>query len=270
MRMQFLTSYFSQTVTDGHFSLAVTILTTMIIGGCLIILVENQHVKGEITSRYHNIMRPFYHKLALYAKFAQQCMFALEAVDNEGKRYKQILQDKTKELSRLAADAIISGKDTPYLKPKELNDICENINVLWYIFDRNPEMYSHLRFSNRILIDEVRSALVAYDRNLSKEKIDLYIFPKVSGNFYVKEWQPIDNIPYSYQFFEQKNDSCNQWLCGSFAIEICSLILIYLSDSFEEVWLFSVDFLVLLSIASFIVAIYKHFKLNKSLYILNF
>lgn len=33
--MQILTSYFSQTVTEGHSSLAITILTTMIIGGCL-------------------------------------------------------------------------------------------------------------------------------------------------------------------------------------------------------------------------------------------
>ena len=197
-------------------------------------------------------------------------MFAIEAVDDEGEKYKKILQEKTKELKRLAADAIISGKDTPYLKLYELDDICENINGIWYIFYRNPEIYSHLRFSNRILIDKVRNSLIAYDRSLSKENIDIYIFPKISGNFYVKEWQPIDNIPYSYQFFEQKNDSCNKWLCVSFAIEICSLILIYLSDSFEEVWLFSVDFLVLLSIASFIAAIYKHFKLNKSSYILKF
>ena len=99
--MQILTSYFSQTVTESHLSLAVTILTTMIIGGCLIILVENQHIKGEIASRYYNIMRPFYHKLALYAKFAQQCMFALSAIDEEGKRYKKLLQDKTIDIKKL-------------------------------------------------------------------------------------------------------------------------------------------------------------------------
>ena len=99
--MQILISYFSQTVTDSHLSTAVTILTTMIIGGCLIILVENQHIKGEIASRYYNIMRPFYHKLALYAKFAQKCMFALSAIDEEGKRYKKLLQDKTIDIKKL-------------------------------------------------------------------------------------------------------------------------------------------------------------------------
>ena len=99
--MQILTSYFSQTVTESHLSLAVTILTTMIIGGCLIILVENQHIRGERASRYYNIMRPFYHKLALYAKFAQQCLLALSAIDEEGKRYKKLLQDKTIDIKKL-------------------------------------------------------------------------------------------------------------------------------------------------------------------------
>ena len=107
--MQILTSYFSQTVTESHLSLAITILTTMIIGGCLIVLVENQHIKGEIASRYYSIMRPFYHKLALYAKFAQQCMLALSAIDDEGKRYKKLLQDKTKDINKVAYTAIITG-----------------------------------------------------------------------------------------------------------------------------------------------------------------
>lgn len=265
--MQILTSYFSQTVTEGHSSLAITILTTMIIGGCLIILVENQHIKGEIASRYNNIMRPFYHKLALYSKFAQQCMFALEAIDEEGKRYKKLLQDKTIDIKKLAFGAIMTGKDNPYLSAKELDSIC---NDIWYRFDRNCGMYSHLRFSNDHLIEDVRNSLVEYDRSLLNEPIDLHLFPKVSGDFFVKEWQPIDNIPYNYEYFNQKCRNCNLYLCRSFVIEISSLILIFFSESFNNVSLVSVDFLVLLSIVSFVFAIYKHFNLNNLLKILQF
>lgn len=260
--MQFLTSYFSQTVTESHFSLAITILTTMIIGGCLIIIVENQHIKGEITSRYYNIMRPFYHKLALFAKFAQQCMFALEAVDEEGKRYKKRLQDKMVRINKLAYEAIVTGKDFLLLDPKELETICEDINGIWYIFDRNYNMYSHLRFRGDSKMNEIRNSLIEYDRTLSKEIIDLHIFPNVSGEFYVKEWQPIDNIPFDYQFFNQKIKTCYLWMYGSFIIEIFSLILIYLSESFDAILLFSVDILVLLSISSFVIALCKYLKLN--------
>ena len=268
--MQILISYFSQTVTDSHLSTAVTILTTMIIGGCLIILVENQHIKGEIASRYYNIMRPFYHKLTLYAKFAQQCMFALSAIDDEGKRYKKLLQDKTIDIKRLALRAVMTGKDNPYLNAKELNSICNDINGIWYYFDRNYGMYSHLRFSNEFLIEEVRNSLIEYDRSLLNEPIDLHLFPKVSGDFFVKEWQPIDNVPGCYEYFNQKCRNCNLYLYGSFVIEISSLIIIFLSESFNNISLASVDFLVLSSIGSFVFAIYKHFKLNDLLKILKF
>lgn len=268
--MQILTSYFSQTVTASHLSLAVTILTTMIIGGCLIILVENQHIKGEIASRYYNIMRPFYHKLALYAKFAQQCMFALSAIDEEGKRYKKLLQDKTICIKKLAFGAVMTGKDNPNLNAKDLDSICNDINGIWYCFDRNYGMYSHLRFRNDLLIADVRNALIEYDRTLLNEPIDLHLFPKVSGDFFVREWQPIDNVPYNYEYFNQECRNCNLYLYGSFVIEIISLILIFYSDSFNNVSLASVDFLVLSSIGSFVFAIYKYFKLNNLLITLQF
>lgn len=267
--MQILTSYFSQTVTDSHLSTAVTILTTMIIGGCLIILVENQHIKGEIASRYYNIMRPFYHKLALYAKFAQQCMFALSAIDEEGKRYKKLLQDKTIDIKKIAFGAIMTGKDNPHLSAKELDSICNDINDIWYCFDRNNGI-SHLRFSNEFLIEEVRNSLIEYDRSLLNEPIDLHLFPKVSRDFFVKEWQPIDNIPYNFEYFNQNCRNCNLYLCRSFVIDIISLILIFFSESFNNVSLVSVDFLVLLSIVSFVFAINKHLNLNNLLNTLQF
>lgn len=268
--MQILTSYFSQTVTEGHSSLAITILTTMIIGGCLIILVENKHIKGEIVSRYNNIMRPFYHKLVLYSKFAQQCMFALEAVDDEGKQYQKLLKDKTRGIKKLALTAIMTGKDNLHLNAKDLNSICNDINGIWYCFDRNYGMYSHLRFSNNILIDEIRNSLIEYDRSFLNGKIDLQVFSNVSGMFYVKEWQPIDSVPYHYEYFNKECRNCNLYLCGSFVIEFTSLILVYFSDNFNDILLVSVDLLVVLSIGSFLLAIYKHFKLNELLNALQF
>ena len=59
-------------------------------------------------------------------------------------------------------------------------------------------------------------------------------------------------------------------LCSSFVIEIISLILIFFSESFNNVSLASVDFLVLLSIVSFVFAIYKHLNLNNLLNTLQF
>lgn len=68
-------TYSASEVSSDHLSMAITIVVTIIMGGCIIILVENQHIEGEIASRYHSIMRPFYHKLSLFAKLVQQFMF---------------------------------------------------------------------------------------------------------------------------------------------------------------------------------------------------
>ena len=164
----------------------------------------------------------------------------------------------------------MTGKDNPHLNAKELDSICNDINGIWYYFDRNYGMYSHLRFSNEFLIEEVRNSLIEYDRSLLNEPIDLHLFPKVSGDFFVKEWQPIDNIPCNFDYFNQNCRNCNLYLCSSFVIEIISLILIFFSESFNNVSLASVDFLVLLSIVSFVFAIYKHLNLNNLLNTLQF
>ena len=124
-------------------------------------------------------------------------------------------------------------------------------------------MYSHLKFSNKFLIEEVRKSLIEYDRSLLNEPIDLHLFPKVSGYFFVREWQPIDNVPYHYEYFNKECRNCNLYLCGSFVIEFTSLILIYFSDNFNDILLVSVDLLVVLSIGSFLLAIYKHFKITR-------
>ena len=102
-------SYWSQNINANHYSLAITILTTVIIGGCLILLVENQHTQGEVITRYYNVMRPFYHKLTLYAKFVQQCLFALVAIDEDGKRYKKKLKDLCFDLKAIANNSIGIG-----------------------------------------------------------------------------------------------------------------------------------------------------------------
>ena len=89
----------------------------------------------------------------------------------------------------------------------------------------------------------------------------------------------IGNIPVMYAKARNFLDSsllnkecrnCNLYLCGSFVIEFTSLILIYFSDNFNDILLVSVDLLVVLSIGSFLLAIYKHFKLNELLNALQF
>lgn len=68
----------------------------------LLYWLRNKHIKGEITSRYYNIMRPFNHKLALYAIFAQRYLLALGVADDVGKSYEKSLNKEAEDIVKLA------------------------------------------------------------------------------------------------------------------------------------------------------------------------
>lgn len=265
-----VSSYWFKNATVSHFSLAVTIITTVIIGGCVILLVENQHTQGEVMMRYHHVMRPFYHKLSLYAKFVRQCMFALHAIDKEGKDYKRKIDSLCGDLKAISFESIMTGKDVGYLEASLLDAICTNTNRLWYMFDRNYDMYKHLKFDNAFLIEEVKSSLLDYDRSFENENIDVHILPKVSGDFYVKEWQPIDNVPTRFEHFEKQCKVIEFWLYASFAIEVTSLILVFISESFEEMSLFAIDLIVIISVLMFVISLLKFIKIKTSIIKLQF
>ena len=265
--------YLSKEATASHFSLAVTILTTVIIGGCVILLVENQHTQGEVLMRYHHVMRPFYHKLTLYAKFVQQCLFALCTIDKEdeaGKEYKRVINETCVDLKIIANRAVVRGKDAAYLKAAYLDSVCNNINHIWYMFDRNYDMYNHLRFDNARLIEEVRDSLLDYDRSFEDKNIDVHLLPLVSGDFYVKEWLPIDNVPFQFEQFVEKCREINLWLYASFTVEAISLLLVFASESFDGMSLVAVDAAVFVSVVMFIISLFKFLKIKSKVLRLQF
>ena len=266
----FFPDYCGRIVTDNHISNAISIITTFIIGGCVILLVENQHIESEVTSRYYSIMRPFYKRLIAYSKFAQQCMFALSASDETGKNAKKKLQIEMAPIKRVASGAIMTGKDVFWLKAEFLENLCNRTNQIWYIFNRNHNWYSHLSFNNQNQINGIREALLEYDKNYSKENITLKILPEVSGDFFVKVWQPIDNVPARFDVFLHKCRECQHFVLFSFVVEISSLIIIYISYSISNISTSLVDSFVLFSMVSFLLGLTKLLQLKSSTLILQF
>ena len=268
--MEFLKMYWNQDANISHYSLAISILTTVIIGGCVILLVENQQTQGEILTRYHNVMRPFYHRLTLYAKVVQQCMFALRAIDKDGEAYKSKIQKLCNDFRAIAFESLMTGKDASYLDASFLASICTKANDIWYMFDRDYEIYSHLRIGDVHSVEDLRMAFLAYDRSLDKRNVDLHLLPEISGDFYVKEWQPIDNIPVRFEYFVKESKKIGKWLYACFAIEITSLVVVYLSESFDGMSLMAIDLVVLLSIIFFVISLFKFLQIKSRLLMLQF
>ena len=165
----------------------------------------------------------------------------------------------------------MSGKDTPYLKTEYLKNVCESANAIWYLFDRNHEIYSHLGLDNsRFRMAELKSAIVEYSHDLQNSDVNLSLFSKISGDFYCYTWQPIDVIPGRFDYFMGKCKDCKLILYISFIVELVSLVMIYLSDSAHHISLLSIDLLVILSVISFAFSLIKFMRLKAYNFILQF
>ena len=49
-------TYSASEVSSDHLSMAITIVVTIIMGGCIIILVENQHIEGGISPLQRKVL----------------------------------------------------------------------------------------------------------------------------------------------------------------------------------------------------------------------
>lgn len=198
----FIDGFFVTDVSSAHISIAVTITTTVLIGGCLLLFVENQHIESEIVSRYHSVMRPFYHRFTHFVKIISKFVLSIRSRDDEGRKIKEKIKNMTAILCQNAFQSIISGDELHYMEAKQIDALCKQINGVWYYFDRNHDAYNHVALDdNTISMDSLGALVTEYDHTAMDEGLSLYLFPSLCGEFYCKEWQPVQNVPYYYEHF---------------------------------------------------------------------
>ena len=142
--MKFIDGFFFKDVSASHLSLAVTINTTILVGGCLLLFVENQHIESEIVSRYHSVMRPFYHKFTQFVKVIAKFVLSIRSRDDEGRKIKGEIKNMAARLCQIASRSIVSGDEPHYMQAKQIDALCENINRIWCYFDNNNDVYDHV------------------------------------------------------------------------------------------------------------------------------
>ena len=104
--------------------------------------------------------------------------------------------------------------------------------------------------------------LKEYELTMIDSDLSLHRFSFLCGEFYCKEWQPVQNVPYYYEHFMKKAEICNRYFFVSIIIEALCLILLLFSDAYGKISTFLCDILVLTSLFSFLVCLYKFQKLK--------
>lgn len=216
---------------NDKIEIAVSILTSLLTGGFILFFIENQNAEKDVVSRFNSIIKPFYNKLTKFLIYVNWSKSIIH-YDNPKTGYIPDLILIMNELSRIAGTSIISGSDVPIMKAKDIDILCDKINNIWYVYDKGWFVREHISIDKGngydYLENQIKESLKAYNEKYSNPVIDINLLPKVSGEFYVEVWQPVQNITYEYEYWQKKRRFSHYFLLGSIVLMILSLIVILL------------------------------------------
>ena len=184
--------------------IALAILTSIITGGFVLVFVEIGNRKNRENDRHEQIMTPFMHKLSSFFRFINWCRSSIvypQQLNGYEVSFKKLVED----IGGYGGKAIVSGGDygIGYFTADELNQIALDINNIWYYHDKmNPCRLSwndRMHWSDELIPKELTEVNPRY----LKEKIDVNLVAKVSGDFYTDAYQPIEDETYRHEAFEQ-------------------------------------------------------------------
>lgn len=182
--------------------LLVSILTSIITGGFILVFVEIGNRKNRENDRYEQIMRPFMHKLSAYFRFINWCSSCIK-YPSQLNECEQEFRKLVKEIGVYGGRAVISGGDysIDYFSADELHEICiSKINNIWYYHDKMKPCnlsWEEWAVTEEFISKELKEVFPHY---LSKAR-DVNLVSNVSGDFYTDIYQPIENETYYHKAY---------------------------------------------------------------------
>lgn len=184
--------------------IALAVLTSIITGGFVLVLVEIGNRKNRENDRHDQIMTPFMHKLTAFFRFISWIRsYIIYPKPIEG--YNKDFKDLVDEIGGYGGRAITSGGDygIDYFTADKLNQIALDINNIWYFHDKmNPcklTWDTRMRGTEELLLKDLREVNPIY----LKEKLDVGLVAKASGDFYTDIYQPIEYETYRHEAYKE-------------------------------------------------------------------
>lgn len=263
-----MTSYF--TAMEEQVSIIVSVITALLTGGFIILFLENQHVGANVIERYHFIMKPFMHRLSNYFKFlsSAKVYFSIKkGVKKADAEYVFAFNDFMDNLGHYAHPCIMSGQDYPPSKfsAMQLQRLCQDINNVWYYWDdKRNYMMDYCTYdggrANRFCTfgrDYLREVFPnMYDR----QDISLDLISDVSGTFYTEVYEPIQNIPFEYEYWCKQEKTFQATTFCTIGLCLATLTIILLLRYFISLCV--INLLTVLSVVSLVYSLYKFARLE--------
>lgn len=263
-----LSSYYS--AMEEQVSIIGSIIVALLTGGFIILFLENQHVGANVIERYHFIMKPFMHRLSNYFKFlsSAKVYFSIKkGTKKEVAEYVFEFKDQMDRLGHYAHQCIMSGQDYPVSKftALQLDRICNEINNVWYYWDdKQNYMRNYCTYNTgkaelhgkmaREYLNEVFP--LKYDETV----FSLNLISDVSGEFYTKIYEPIQKVPFEYEYWCKEEQKFKKLTLLTIGLCLFTLVVILLLRYFVPLW--EMNVLTLSNIALLASCLYKFSKLE--------
>ena len=205
---------------NSSVQIAVDLLSALLTGGFLLFFIEIMHIESDVKQRFKSIMNPFYHTLSKMSVFVHYMRSALVSTSNELLDALKIDMDY---ISKAGVVPCSSGRDIPYMKSDELDNLCETFNNIWYRLDRSPDLRRNITLDER-MIDIARDALSEVYPRFNEKKLDVNALMDASGAFYVDYWQPVEHCTPNYEYWEKKAFITRTLIYVALGLSLVSLI----------------------------------------------
>lgn len=248
----------------NELSIIISILAALLTGGFLMIFIESQKVANSVTDRFHFIMNPFYHSFSNYVKFISSFKTCFTFKIPKGDNYIKRLKSNIEKIALLGEQSIMSGQNFPadYFTAKKLDSICETINNIWYLEDRDYNYVNkNLVFDSshaEIFSQSTKEYLEAISPKYKGMQLTKGLLTKVSGEFYTDIYQPIEHILYQYEFWQKKERKFKYLILGTIAFTLITMMLILLLNCYITMWIYRA-----LCVICCILFVIELYKLNK-------
>lgn len=252
---------------NEQYSIGVDILTALLTGGFLMLFIENRHIGDDVESRYHFIMKSFMHRLCNYFKFIStvQTYYVINNGDKE--EYVHLFKSLLYEIEKFGNECIMSGQDYPCSKfnARELNDLCDNINRIWYYWDdKHSYMEGHYTYET-CKAEQIGSIGHEYLKEVfpnefEGRKFSMPLISDVSGKFYCDIWSPIKHIPFQYENWQKVDRKFKNISLITIWASLTTLVLILLLRYLIPIWI--PILLIIICMIGLGYALYEMIKLN--------
>lgn len=213
---------------ESQISNIITILTSLLTGGVLMILIENLHLSNVITDRFYNKMKPFECRFKSYISFVQLMRSRMSFKKNEIE-YTETLENLINKISKIEKDSHLFK----LFSAKELDNICCNdINGIWYyLSEKSQYVRPYIDFVDNPVysITDYRDVLNDISPKYAKCEINLDTLMNISGDFYTKIYSPVSIAFFEYERHKERMKDTN-------TINFIYIIAVILSLLFIAFW----------------------------------